>query len=276
MKPAPPVTDRDLNEYIDGRLGAERRREVEAWLRQHPEGASRLRVLRELDGQLRSLGSDVLQEPVPERLRQAFQPPAAVAGPAGAANWRPRRRRGGLFWLQAAAALAIFVVGAAAGWMVRSEVTGPQPSELDQLLADASYAFTFYVADRDHFIEFAPDEIETLTNANAVLHEAAIEPPDLRPAGYTFRGARISPAGRTTGTFFFFEGEDGADIGLVFWRSETPAASGVGSTAVDDLNCWYWFASGFGFALLGPPDADVLGEVASELAAFYDEFLGSS
>lgn len=270
MKPLPPVTDRDLNEYIDGRLSTERRREVETWLRQHPEGQARLRILRELDGQLRGLGADVLHEPVPERLSQAFQAPAGAR--RGGTKRRVQRRRGRTFWKPAAAALVIFVVGMAAGWMVRSEVVGPQPSELDQLLADATYAFTFYVADRDHSIEFAPDELETLTTTNAHLHEAAIEPPDLRPIGYTFRGARISPAGRQIGTFFFFEGEDGADIGLVFWRSEE-AATGVGSTAIDDLNCWYWFASGFGFALLGPSGAEALGEVATELAAFYDELL---
>jgi anti-sigma factor RsiW len=275
MKPGPIVTDHDLNEYIDGRLSAERRREVEAWLRTHPEGAARLRILRELDGQLRGLGADVLQEPVPERLSQAFQAPAAAARPRGEPKRRGRRRRGGTLWLQGAAACLIFVIGAGSGWMARSGLFEQQASELDQLLADATYAFTFYVADREHSIEFAPDELETLTNANASLYEAAIEPPDLAPIGYTFRGARISPAGRQTGTFFFFEGEDGSDIGLVFWRSETMASSGIGSTGVDDLNCWYWFVSGFGFALLGPSDADALEEVANELAAFYDELLKS-
>jgi anti-sigma factor RsiW len=277
MKPAPTVTDSDLNDYLDGRLSDERRREIEAWLRDHPEGAARLRVLRELDGQLRGLGAEILEQPVPERLRQAFQVrPSAGAPSAGSGPGRGRLRTRSPWLMHAAAACLMLVIGAAAGWFLRGQLNDAQSSELDQLLADASYTFNFYAADREHSIEFSPENLPEFATATSRLYDAAIEPPDLRPIGYTYRGARISPTGRRTGTFFFFESQDGSNIGLVFWPSEPMTTSGIGSTRIDDLSCWYWFVQGFGFALLGPPNLRQLDKIATELAAFYDDLLDSS
>lgn len=65
----PPVTDDELNEYLDGGLSEARRAEVEAWLLEKPERVAEFERMKELNEALQRLGADILEEPVPERLR---------------------------------------------------------------------------------------------------------------------------------------------------------------------------------------------------------------
>lgn len=72
MKLARP-TDGELSEYADGRLSEERRAEIAAWLLEHPREAAELDRLQALDEALRGVGGEILNEPVPERLREVLR-----------------------------------------------------------------------------------------------------------------------------------------------------------------------------------------------------------
>jgi len=62
------VTTLDLQDYLDGRLSAKRRVEVEAFLERNPESAAEVVALRAQSMALRRLGAEILDEPVPDRL----------------------------------------------------------------------------------------------------------------------------------------------------------------------------------------------------------------
>jgi anti-sigma factor RsiW len=62
---AGPVTEADLQAYVDERLDAARRAEVEAWLAARPDEAERIADYRRLGAELRGLYEPVLLEPVP-------------------------------------------------------------------------------------------------------------------------------------------------------------------------------------------------------------------
>ena len=61
-----PITEADLQAFIDGRLADGRRVEVEAWLASRPDEALRVAQLRGQREALHDLYDPVLDEPVPE------------------------------------------------------------------------------------------------------------------------------------------------------------------------------------------------------------------
>lgn len=70
MKSAERVTDDEIQEYLDERLPPERKRVVESYLAAHPERAVEVRALMRQQQALRKLGSDILDEPIPERFKE--------------------------------------------------------------------------------------------------------------------------------------------------------------------------------------------------------------
>ena len=62
------VTTLELQDYLDGRLSAKRRLEVEAFLARNPESAAELAALKSQAMALRRLGAEILEEPIPDRL----------------------------------------------------------------------------------------------------------------------------------------------------------------------------------------------------------------
>lgn len=110
MKLTPPTED-ELNEYVDGRLSEQRRDEIAAWLLDNPSKAREVKRLRQLNAALRDVGSEVLNEEVPDRLREVLrrQQPQEVDQPDPT-----RRSLSGLVGIAAAA--TILSLGAAAGW----------------------------------------------------------------------------------------------------------------------------------------------------------------
>jgi anti-sigma factor RsiW len=114
MNPNPPPDHPDdarLSAWLDGELDADGRAQVDAWLRDHPEDAAQARLWAADRDALRARFDPVLDEPVPESLRQtvlqAGRP--AVAPRAG--------------WRQVAVAAGLLVTGAVVGGC-----PGPTPS----------------------------------------------------------------------------------------------------------------------------------------------------
>jgi anti-sigma factor RsiW len=62
------VSASDLQDFIEGRLDADREAKVAEYLRRNPAEARRVETLRQQAARLRQLGSSMLDEPVPDQL----------------------------------------------------------------------------------------------------------------------------------------------------------------------------------------------------------------
>jgi anti-sigma factor RsiW len=71
--PPETVSEEEIQEYIDGRLSAHRRSEVEAYLALRPERAAEVHALLRQQEALRRLGQEILNEPIPERLQDILR-----------------------------------------------------------------------------------------------------------------------------------------------------------------------------------------------------------
>ena len=77
IKPHEPVSEIDLLAYADGTLDSDpvRRAEVEEYLKSHPDKAERIIAFMHQDDDIHRLYDPVLDEPVPERLRNVLEQP---------------------------------------------------------------------------------------------------------------------------------------------------------------------------------------------------------
>ena len=107
-----PITEADLQAYVDGRLAEGRRGEVEAWLASRPDETERVAQLRAQRDALRALYDSVLDESVPERLSKIAERGPRSRGLALVAGW---------------IAIGAFA-GLLAGWQLRAWQEGPAPA----------------------------------------------------------------------------------------------------------------------------------------------------
>jgi len=81
-----PLSDDDVEAYIDGLLEPGRRADVEAGIADDPKMAEMVRAMRHQNEALRLLGDDILDEPIPDRLQ-------AVVDELSGERKAPRKRQ---------------------------------------------------------------------------------------------------------------------------------------------------------------------------------------
>ncbi len=79
-----------IQDHIDGRLTGRDRIWVATYLLEHPEIASEVETLRRQNEALKTVGREVLEEPIPERLRRIVRSAAGRGSNASESPW-PRR-----------------------------------------------------------------------------------------------------------------------------------------------------------------------------------------
>ncbi len=172
-----------LSAWLDDQLPPDQRAEVEAWLREHPEDAARVRLWA-LDAEaLRTRFDAVLSEPVPQPLAQVAWRKAPDTLPAQA-------------WQRWAAALAVFVLGGAVGaglmWRLQPELPalarGGEPAWVQR----AAVAHAVYVPEERHAVEVKAQE-EHLSRWLTKRLAVPVKLFDLRAQGFELVGGRLLP-----------------------------------------------------------------------------------
>jgi anti-sigma factor RsiW len=182
--PDVPVTEDELHAYVDGELPADRRPAIEAWLATHPDDMARVTAWRALADAIRARYGAVATEPVPARLslRQIER--------AGR-SWRG---------VAAAAAVAAFLLGGAAGWAGHDFIER-SPNAAARSTAEAVDAYRTYVVEVRHPVEVPGNEEAHLTQWLSKRVGYQLRIPDLSPAApprSSCTRARPASASRST------------------------------------------------------------------------------
>lgn len=234
-----PITESDLQAYVDGRLPESRRIDVEGFLGAHPEEGLRLAAYRTQSEQLRAAFAPVLDEPVPERLARALQ---------------PRRAR----WLRVAAALAFVALGGILGWQLHGVwAERPEPQHAAVPLAhDAAIAHATYSPEVRHPVEVGADQESHLVAWLSKRLGARVRAPNLESVGYSLMGGRLLPgehgaAGATTPTAqFMYQCKQGTRVTLYLRtgvRDQNETAFRYAREG--NVGVFYWIDRSFGYAL---------------------------
>ena len=266
-----PVREAELHAFIDGQLTPERQAELDLWLAQRPDEASRVTAYREQKRALRALFDPVLAEPLPPRLAAA----ARQRRP-----WHP---------LPAAAGFLLALLGGVAGWALHASVApapaatasaSPLPSASATAAARASaFAQRAAVA---HAV-FSP-EVRRPVEVDAAHEDqlvtwlskrmgAPMKPPHLQSLGYALEGGRLLPGGQGPVAQFMYRDEAGQRLTLYVSNEVAELASPAGSASgaafrfarEGELNVFYWVEGRFGYALSAAADRNALAAVSNEV-----------
>lgn len=217
--------------HLDGLAGAD------------PEVALRLAEWDRQDAALRSLYDGVAAEPLPERLRAALTPPAR----------RPRAA-------SVAAAVAIFAVGAGAGWIgAQFPVQAPAREEL---AAEALRAHATFVVEALHPVEVPASDEAHLVAWLSKRVGARIKTPDLEAVGFRLMGGRIVPDVRGAAAMMMYEDDTGRRVTLYVSSAPEDGETAFRFVRGDDAQGFWWVDEGLGCALVGDLPRDLLRAIA--------------
>ena len=269
--PNAPVTEAELQAYVDRQLTPERQREIEAYLLRRPEEAQRVEIYRAQKRELQALFNPVLDEPLPKRLRAAAVPKTP---------WYLQRM---------AAGIAIAVISGAAGWGLRGGVGAePGSNTLAQrtpgavtvapatgFAQRAAVAHAVYSPDARRAVEVRADQEDQLVTWLSKRMGAPMKPPHLQALGYALDGGRLLPGDKGPVAQFMYHDNAGAKLTLYVsnevadMAQKTPAGKNR-ETAFrfareGSVNVFYWINGPFGYAISADADKAELARVSAEV-----------
>jgi anti-sigma factor RsiW len=246
-----PVTEAELQAWVDGQLPPPRRAAIDDYLALHPAEAARLRAYREQAVALRARYSPVLDEPVPPALAVRRLPP----------RWRAQS-------LRAAAMLALTLAGGAAGWLARDAA---EPSAMDgqaALPARAALAHAVYTPEIRHPVEVGADQQAHLVAWLSKRLGAQLKPPRLEAQGYALEGGRLLPGQSGPVAQFMYRDAGGARLTLYVSTEQTRnRETGFRFAQEGEVGVFYWIDGKFGYALSGSLDKAALAALANAVYA---------
>ena len=258
-----PITEDELQAYVDDSLPPEWQAAVEAHLSQHPADAERVAAYRAQKQALRALFQPVLDEPLPERLQAlTAQPlhPSALRGGAGSSG----------LWQRLAAGVLVAALGGAGGWLAHGQyLQGERVARMVPLSHQAAVAHVVYSPDVRRPVEIAADQEEALVKWLSKRLGTPIRPPKLGALGYELVGGRLLPGNSGPVAQFMYHDASGQRMTLyVTTESIEKRDTGFRFAREGPVNVFYWVDGKFGYALSAGIDK---GELAKIATAVYDQ-----
>ncbi|MGN7295252.1 anti-sigma factor family protein [Rhizobium sp. SAFR-030] len=233
-----PITEDDIQAYVDDVLDAERHRDVSDYLLTNSEAAARVSSDRTHAKALRAALDPVAREPVPSRLN--LQTIVAARLPA---------RRPHAFRL-AAAAVLLLAVGATGGWMMKGYALPPTEG-VAALAQEASASYGAFAGDRLRPVEVRADGSDTLQQFAAMTLGRVAAIPDLTKAGYRLMGGRVIPTAHGNGFMLMYDDDRGSRLVMLTRRMAVDQNKPMVASKNGDVQGWSWAKNGMGFSLVG-------------------------
>ena len=266
-----PVTEAELQAFVDRELTPERHRDVEAYLARRPEEAQRVESYRAQKLEIRALFDPVMAEPLPARVHRAARRPQTP--------WYLQRMVAGL---------AIAIVSGSAGWGLRAGMGGESaPTTVAQRASSAvtvvsatgfaqraAIAHAVYSPDQRRAVEVDATHEDQLVAWLSKRMGAPIKPPHLQTLGYALDGGRLLPGDKSPVAQFMYHDNSGAKLTL-YVSNEVPATSGAKGATNNEtafrfakegqVNVFYWVNGPFGYAISSDADKSELARVSTEV-----------
>ncbi|MYN11079.1 anti-sigma factor family protein [Pseudoduganella aquatica] len=258
-----PVTEAELQAWVDGRLALERRADVDRYLEHHPQELERLRAYRQQNAGLRALYSAVLDEAIPRSMQ------------------RPRGwQRYGWPVQRYAASVALMLSSAALGWVahgsygaapdaavaaaVAANAAAPAAAAPSALAHRAALAHRVYAPEVRHPVEVGADQQEHLVAWLSKRLGAPLRPPRLAPLGYELVGGRLLPGDSGPVAQFMYADASGQRLTLYVSAGQAGNRDSGFRYAQDGaVNVFYWIDGSWGYALSGALAKAELSQVAN-------------
>ncbi|WP_378134880.1 anti-sigma factor family protein [Chelatococcus sp. GCM10030263] len=246
-----PISEDDLNAYVDRALDAARQAEVEAYLAAHPDVARRVAGFARQRDQLREAFAPIAQEPVPPELSLTRMIEA-------------RRRPARDHWRVAAAAVLLLAAGAGGGWLARGSVT-PPASGLAALAREASDSYKVFSVDQARPVEIRAADQADLVNWISTRLQHPVAVPDLAASGFRFMGGRLVATAHGPAGLLMYDNDKGMRLVMLVRPMATDKNAPMAPHDDGSVAGFAWAENGIGYSLVGPAAPDVLHPLADEV-----------
>jgi anti-sigma factor RsiW len=261
------LSDDDIQDYIDGRLDPEAHAAVALQLLARRDLAAKVDTLRRQNEALKVIGQEILDEPIPERLRTAVrQAEAAHSGGLGARGRVPR--------FAVAAAVALIWVAGGLGWFA-NELLRPRPDVQELIAADVADAFAFYGSE-GYPVDFPPERTADFASWIDRSLERQVPRPDLAEFGYDYYGGRVIPAEGVSIGVFHFTGAERGRLVVFFWPAQTAPEAAEELSRRAGMAARFWHDAGLSFAVISDARNPAFEETANAVFSFFKTNLDSS
>ncbi len=244
-----PITEEDLQAYVDAALSAARQAEVVDYLQAHPDVAARVETFIAQRAALRAALAPIAEEPVPAGLNLA----ALIAR-----HGRPARYG----WQAVAAAVVLFAAGGTTGWLARGPVT---LSGIPALAQEAADSYEVYAPDQGRPVELAATDRALLVRwlSRRLNHSVVI--PDLSASGYQFMGGRLVATSNGPAGLLMYDDTQGTRLVLLVHPMAPDANANMTEHQVGHVGGYAWATEGIGYSLVGPATNKELHPLANEV-----------
>lgn len=232
-----PVTETELQEYVDGRLPQHRQAAVASWLAQRPDEAARIDAYRRQRDALRLALAPVAEEPVPPELDLHVR----RRGP----GWWPERGTA----VAASVALA-FCLGGGSGWMLR-ERAAPATIGTAALAREAAASYAVYAGDADRPVEIAAADQPALDGWFSRRLSRRVKAPDLRAAGFRLIGGRLVATEFGPAGLYLYRDASGNRVALYVRPMRVEGNDRMTRRDEGAVRGWTWADDGLGFGVFG-------------------------
>ena len=238
-----PVSDADLDAYVDGQLAPTRVAAVEDALARDPALAARVADARRHNADLRDAFDPWLTEPIPERLLKAATGPAR-SSPDGVRRWL----------VPLASAAATLVVGLGIGWFAR-DVQLQREGTPTTFTQQAALTHALYATDANRPVEVWAAEEKRLVTWLSKRLGFAVSAPDLAGAGFSLVGGRLVAGHQNPTALFMYENADKQRLSLQVRKQPVDGGEVAFRYAVENgVGVFYWIEDNCSYALSGNVD----------------------
>ena len=240
-----PITEQELQAYVDGQLDTVRHLEVETYIAQHPDIAQKVKDYQAYNQGLHALFDNTLQEPVPDtfKARSQFKKYAPV-------------------YLKAAAMVAALIIGSVFGWIIRGEVETVSNTTM-AMVNDAFASHAVYTPEVRHPVEVTREHEQHLFSWLSKRIDANVRAPALSSLGYELLGGRLLASEGEPAAQFMYENTQGQRLTLfVRHRKTSESQTAFRYATQDNVRGFYWIDGDLGYALIGEVDQNIISEAA--------------
>jgi anti-sigma factor RsiW len=255
-----PITDADLHAYVDGQLSDARREDIAAYLTVQPEDAERISAYMAQNQALRDLFNPVIDETVPERLRELVSPPSVAEADHRASSFLSHWSLGRI-----AAGFMIAVISGIGGWAAHDAYQPAQHmARMPTLPRQAAIAHVVYSPDVRRPVEVGAEQEDQLVAWLSKRLGTPVHPPKLAGLGYELIGGRLLPGNSGPVAQFMYHDATGQRLTLYVSTENTSNHDTAFRFAQEGpVNVFYWIDGPFGYALSAGIDKAELGRVAT-------------
>lgn len=236
MTTAKPVDEADLHAYVDRQLEEGAGADVEAWLAGNPDDLAKVEAWRLQRRELHARFDGVLAEPLP----------AAIEAALGKHRFAGLTRR----WKPAAAAIALFVAGAAVGWGAH-EMQARRDLGTAQLVRQAVAAHVVYVPEVVHPVEVKASEEAHLVAWLSKRLGNPVRAPKLAKVGFALVGGRLLPDSGSPAAQFMYEDAGGRRVTLYVTSGRQGGDTAFRFVSERDVAAFYWIDGPLAYAVTG-------------------------